>query len=354
VFIETDSYVIWPNLVKWLKGYDSTKPLYLGSVVMVGDIMFAHGGTGYVISNAAMNKLLGPERTGLASSWDLRLRNECCGDYALALALKEHGVSVTGVEPYMNGKKPSTFQYGPDLWCHAVVTMHHLVPHDVNNIWRYERRRERVLANPNETTTFSEFYFHFMEPQLTETREDWDNFSEQEVYTEPKNQVEKEKEQANFHENDDEEEGKDSKEDVDDEKMPDDKEANDRKKDDEKKIDEKEKIEEYEKDQEKDDVQNSEDSDKAPSVNKLHKRTERENAWKSFEHCREACSASPSCFQYFYYEKTCKLQNSFAIGNYKEPSNNGKVVYKSGWMVARIREWTEKHECDDGQKGKGW
>jgi len=88
VFIETDSYVIWPNLVKWLKGYDSTKSLYMGSAVQMGNTMFAHGGTGYVISNAAMNKLLGPERTGLASSWDLRLRNECESDvfnYSMSL-----------------------------------------------------------------------------------------------------------------------------------------------------------------------------------------------------------------------------------------------------------------------------
>jgi len=216
------------------------------------------------------------------------------------------------------------------------------------------------MKKSQETTTFSEFYFHFMEPQLTATRENWDNLSEEEVYTEPKKEVETEKEQANFHENEDgkeenddeeEEEGKGSK---DYEKLPDEQEVNDRK-DNEKKIDDEKKAEEYEKkNQEKEDIKKSDDNEKFPSANKLHKRTEHENAWKSFEHCGEACSASPSCFQYLYYEYTCKLQNSFAIGKYKEPSDNGKVVYKSGWMVARIREWTEKHECDDGQKGKGW
>ncbi|CAD6447269.1 dfbdfe87-76d3-4b23-9274-4b8bac6d89e2 [Sclerotinia trifoliorum] len=31
VFIETDTYVIWPNLITWLRKMDFTKPLYLGA-----------------------------------------------------------------------------------------------------------------------------------------------------------------------------------------------------------------------------------------------------------------------------------------------------------------------------------
>lgn len=95
VFIETDSYVVWPNLIQvctgrdvpwravltldqWLQRYDATKPWYLGSVVFLGSQAFAHGGSGYVLSHAAMNRLLGPEQPqGLAASWDKKMDQEC-------------------------------------------------------------------------------------------------------------------------------------------------------------------------------------------------------------------------------------------------------------------------------------
>ncbi len=146
VFIETDSYVFWDNLVEWLKRLDSWKPMYLGSQVVIGDTAFAHGGSGYVLSNAAMNKLLGPEQPqGLAASWDSKMKDVCCGDLALGIALKEQGVNINVAHPLLNGYKPTTFTYGPDNhWCQPVVTMHHILPHEVSAIWRFERRREML------------------------------------------------------------------------------------------------------------------------------------------------------------------------------------------------------------------
>ena len=45
---------------------------------MMGPTVFGHGGSGYVLSNAAMNKLLGPEHSqGLAASWDAKMDDEC-------------------------------------------------------------------------------------------------------------------------------------------------------------------------------------------------------------------------------------------------------------------------------------
>lgn len=146
VFIETDSYLFLSNLVSFLQRLDSQKPMYLGSAVVVGDTAFAHGGSGYVLSNAAMNKLLGPEQPqGLAASWDSKMKGVCCGDLALGIALKEKGVHITVAHPLLNGYKPTTFTYGPDNhWCQPVVTMHHIVPHEISAVWRYERRREML------------------------------------------------------------------------------------------------------------------------------------------------------------------------------------------------------------------
>jgi hypothetical protein len=162
VFIETDSYVFWDNLASFLSRFESTRPMYIGSSVWSGSVAFAHGGSGYVLSNAAMNRLLGPEQPqGLAASWDQRMKGYCCGDIGLGEALQEKGVLITVAHPLVNGYKPTTFTYGPDNhWCQPVVTMHHVLPHEVSSVWRYERRREMLMGKPNVRRSAWPFWYN--------------------------------------------------------------------------------------------------------------------------------------------------------------------------------------------------
>ena len=113
VFIETDSYLFLPPLTKYLSHFEASKPLYMGSGINIDGTDFAHGGSGYVLSHVAMNKLLGPDQPrGLASRWDSRVEGLCCGGHALGVALKEK--DIHSLPPLFNGYKPSTFTYGPD------------------------------------------------------------------------------------------------------------------------------------------------------------------------------------------------------------------------------------------------
>jgi len=154
VFIETDSYVIWRNLVLWLERLESVrggerggdKPMFLGSAVWMGDSLFAHGGSGYVLNNGALSRLVGEGRKGeLARVWDDRVQRECCGDVALGIALKESGVELQDVNPFANGMKPTSMTYGPDgHWCKPVVFMHSFLPHEISSLWRFERSREAM------------------------------------------------------------------------------------------------------------------------------------------------------------------------------------------------------------------
>ncbi len=94
VFVNADSYVVWPNLVQWLAQLRSWKPLYIGSVSMINDSPFAHGGSGYILSQAAMSSFVGQHPT-VANQFDERAKHECCGDYVLSNALRETtGISV--------------------------------------------------------------------------------------------------------------------------------------------------------------------------------------------------------------------------------------------------------------------
>ena len=94
LFVDADTYVLWPNLMEWLKKLDPNKKLYLGSVTLIHDFHFGHGGSGYIVSKAAMADFIG-NHPGVANKYDVRASKECCGDYMFALALKENtGVGV--------------------------------------------------------------------------------------------------------------------------------------------------------------------------------------------------------------------------------------------------------------------
>ncbi|RDW76040.1 hypothetical protein BP5796_06861 [Coleophoma crateriformis] len=155
-----EAFEMRPN-AKWAKMMADDP----GSALGYGSIAFAHGGSGYVISNAAMNKLLGPAQPeDIAARWDSRLQGVCCGDMALADALHAKGVDLTGAHPFFNGYKPTTLTYGPQQhWCQPVVTMHHVVPADF--------------------TLFADLYHYFVEPHIAHKTDNWDNLSHGPTYT---------------------------------------------------------------------------------------------------------------------------------------------------------------------------
>lgn len=81
--IDTDTYVIWPSLVAWLEQLDSSKESFLGSLSYIDNLPFAHGGSGMLMSGAAMRNFA-VTHNGTASRWDNKMQKECCGDWVLA------------------------------------------------------------------------------------------------------------------------------------------------------------------------------------------------------------------------------------------------------------------------------
>lgn len=57
VFVEADTYVSMHNLLLWLGTMDASQPIYAGAQVMIGDTEFAHGGSGFAMSSAAVRAL---------------------------------------------------------------------------------------------------------------------------------------------------------------------------------------------------------------------------------------------------------------------------------------------------------
>jgi hypothetical protein len=140
VFAEADTYVVWSNLVHWLRQRAPSGDLYVGSVAMLNDFPFAHGGSGYVISGSQMKKMA-ENIPDVAAKYDEKAGGECCGDLLISKAVDETGGKVKQAHPMFNGEKPNTMPYGPNQWCEPILTMHHMNPEEVSAVWQYEQTR---------------------------------------------------------------------------------------------------------------------------------------------------------------------------------------------------------------------
>lgn len=58
VFMEADSYLIWPTLLDYLKTLDHTKPYNSEAEVWIDSIPFAHGGSCFVVSRPAITNVV--------------------------------------------------------------------------------------------------------------------------------------------------------------------------------------------------------------------------------------------------------------------------------------------------------
>ncbi|KEY66949.1 hypothetical protein S7711_06898 [Stachybotrys chartarum IBT 7711] len=177
LFVDADTYVLWPTMVEWLKQFDPTDPHYLGSVAYLGNTPFGHGGSGYLVSQAAMHDFF-HGKTNVANRWDSETTGECCGDLMFSVALKEEtGVGVNNTWPTINGEKPFTLAYGSSQWCQPITTMHHIGSEEVSEFHAFELSR-----NFSSPMRIKDIYHQFVEPRLKPFRADWDNMSDDWMY----------------------------------------------------------------------------------------------------------------------------------------------------------------------------
>ena len=140
-FVEADTTIIWDNLRTFLNNFDPLKEkLYIGSPTWLG-IQFAHGGTGYVISQAAMAAAVG-KHPDIAEKWDKDVHGLCCGDAMIGHVLLEENIHMTTAWPMFNGEKPLTLPFSHSHWCQPVITMHHLTAQEVSQVYNFEKERK--------------------------------------------------------------------------------------------------------------------------------------------------------------------------------------------------------------------
>ncbi|KAI0598687.1 hypothetical protein F4775DRAFT_553898 [Biscogniauxia sp. FL1348] len=184
-FIDADTYVVWSNLSQWLRGLDPKKELYMGRIMTYNDFPFAHGGSGYILSQAAMHRFVGLHQN-TANRFDTQIKNSCCGDHMLAVALKETtGIEPSQTWPAMNDEKPRNLKIGSEEWCKPVVTLHHMNSEDISSFWEFEKQfyhnQSSSLARQR-PLLFRDIYEEFLAAKIQPKRQDWDNRSDDVQY----------------------------------------------------------------------------------------------------------------------------------------------------------------------------
>ncbi|KAL7623669.1 hypothetical protein AAE478_005221 [Parahypoxylon ruwenzoriense] len=165
LFIDADTYVLWNNLVMWLRGLDPSGKRYIGSVTLINNFRFAHGGSGYLLSQPTMHGLVG-NHSGIANYYDTRAKTSCCGDHVLGLALKESA----------------------DI--------------DVEQAEFEKRFYESHVDIPTRSVLrFRDIYAEFIASKLVARRDNWDNLSGDVLYLDPDTKDQHEQRQRDLSKN---------------------------------------------------------------------------------------------------------------------------------------------------------
>ncbi|KAL2105712.1 hypothetical protein VUR80DRAFT_7009 [Thermomyces stellatus] len=184
VVIDADTYLFWTTLVAFLERLDPHEKLLLGSIAHYKDFPFAHGGSGYIMSRAAMDDFVG-QHPGIGNAYDERVADECCGDWMFSKAVSEtSGIPVTQAAPTINGDKVWDMAFGPTHWCHPLATMHHVGSEEMSLFWEFEVRRHLSAENtaaPN-PVLIRDMYVEYFLPRAADSRDDWNNVSKDVIY----------------------------------------------------------------------------------------------------------------------------------------------------------------------------
>lgn len=145
VFMEADTYYSWPTLLAWLAHYNPSKPHYIGTETQIADVIFAHGGSGFMLSNPAM-KLAATEYAERADELHDYTDAHWAGDCVLGKVLSNVGVQLSFSWPMLQNTNlgeldefTTAFYRRP--WCFPAVAFHHLSPGDVRFLHDFEKQR---------------------------------------------------------------------------------------------------------------------------------------------------------------------------------------------------------------------
>ena len=150
IFVEADSYIFWRSTLQYLNRLDHTKHYYSGSATLIGDDLFAHGGSGFFVSQAAMRTVVDYYTAHQQEVEDATAKH-WAGDCVLGNVFKDAGIKLTDSYPIFQGHYPGIVPYAKPsgrskegdrmrLWCYPSVSYHHVTPKVIKDLWNFEQQ----------------------------------------------------------------------------------------------------------------------------------------------------------------------------------------------------------------------
>jgi hypothetical protein len=176
VFIEADTYLSWLNLVSYLSLLPQDQALYIGHPFTIGDVFFAHGGSGFVLSAPAARAVSTHVRAN-ADAYEAYTAQNWAGDMGLGKALADAGVGLTWGWPVFQGEPVGALERnaskgGRRAWCFAHGTYHHMRAREIRDLWGFEQAWAREGRG---VLRHRDVFEHYVVPRLEAQREGWDN-----------------------------------------------------------------------------------------------------------------------------------------------------------------------------------
>lgn len=148
VFIEDDTALVWSNLLLWLSEYDHTQIYFFGREERISNRPFPYGGSGFVLSNAALRRAVEWMTPRMEEYFNLTYHH-LHGDIALGWMLEDAGLPLMNAAHLFQADRPSWTEYDQRVWCRRVVTHHHMSAAETASLWELEQevvRKDKVMA----------------------------------------------------------------------------------------------------------------------------------------------------------------------------------------------------------------
>ncbi len=183
IFVDADAFLGFHNIVQTLGKLNHTLPVYVGANNSHDDdFSFSHGGSGYVLSAGAVNAFENIYDTEHVKKWEAETNVTCCGEVMLAKAMKTAGVKKQDAFPAMQSATIGDYEWNDRSWCETPWTWHHVRTQEIKELSDFDRSWYKSNQKPYR---FKYLFAEFMEPDIVESKDDWDNLSTDRLYRMP-------------------------------------------------------------------------------------------------------------------------------------------------------------------------
>lgn len=172
IYMEDDNYYFWHSLYTWLgANFSPSEPLLLGSPAAKLGEDFAHGGSGFMISGAAMAQTFGSD-PDLALKYESYAAVHCCGDQVLTHVMTAKGVaryrkydhtSFIGLQALQSWK----MAFGHWNWCSPLFNVHKAHQSDISRLHEFEKGFHAKKGYSSDAVMdWSYIFKHFVGPNM--------------------------------------------------------------------------------------------------------------------------------------------------------------------------------------------